>query len=379
MSVMTCPRCFYDIYYNIRVAKIIYTQPLGIQAHLYNRSFHSSCFLFDNLQYLFKLLGLIMFRKDHFFPPFRHLFLLRITQSRNLHDRIRQRIHIAARKTIPSLSIQHHFRHTIRSRRDTWLLHRQRLQQHIGQAFLARRRQRHQIAPFKHVKRLLGKVVQGRILLQSQLLNHAEQHLLVRALSHKQTIDIGQPPVRDQFLGCPEQHRVRLARLKRAYTAHHIRALHARIALLRLHCHVRGALELARVRAIIHVGDQLRRHPDILDDEILRVLCNRDHRGLLAQQSAVERLSVAGIRRASLRDQMRPQLGLGDTSRHKAHVLELAALLPHQRHAHLRRSEDIREPRYERVGIFRNRVRVICLHRGSCNRWQVLQQQRGRR
>lgn len=76
---------------------------------------------------------------------------------------------------------------------------------------------------------------------------------------------------------------------------------------------------------------------------------------------------VARIGRAGLCDQECLQPGVLDALPHKGHVLEVATLLPHERHAHLSGSELLREESLEVGRRLCNGLRVVLDDFGTLN------------
>mmetsp|Transcript_15684 Transcript_15684/g.38879 ORF Transcript_15684/g.38879 Transcript_15684/m.38879 type:complete len:267 (-) Transcript_15684:651-1451(-) len=246
----------------------------------------------DDLEDLLELLHLVVLGKDHLLARLGHRRLRLRAHAADLDDGVGERVHVARGEDVARLAVDDHLRHAVLVRGDAGLLHGQRLEQHVGQPLLARRWQRDDVAPLEDVEGLLGEVTQGDVRLDAQLRDEVGQHLLVGPFADEQAVDVGQPAVINELLGRLEQERLRLALLVRADAADNEGAVgrRARVALERLDGHLGCALELLGVRAVVDVGDVLRGHAHVLDDEVLGVLSDRDHAALVVrlQGSSVE-------------------------------------------------------------------------------------------
>ena len=218
------------------------------------------------------------------------------------------------------------------------------------------------------------------MLLDAELRDEAREHLLIRALTDEQAVDVRQPAIVDELLGGFEQQRLRLALLVRSDTADDEGVLRrrARVSLEALLGHLRRALELGRVRAVVDVGDNTRRDAHVLDDEVFCVLRDGDHAALvvLLQRPTVEVLLVRRIGRARLRDQKRLEARRLDALGHEGNILELASLLPNERHADLRRREQLGELGLEVARRLGDGLRVIRHHLGALDLLAILDDER---
>ena len=167
------------------------------------------------------------------------------------------------------------------------------------------------------------------------------------------------------------------------------------------------------MRAVVDVGDVLGGHSHVLHDEVLGVLRDRDHAALLVglprgrgrvrvrvrvrararararvwvrgrvrvlvglQRTAVEVRLVGRVGRTSLSDEEGPEPRRLDTVRHEGDVLEVAALLSHERYADVGSRKVLRELSLKVGRALGDRRRIVSVDGGAGYLLAVLDDER---
>mmetsp|Transcript_33384 Transcript_33384/g.80069 ORF Transcript_33384/g.80069 Transcript_33384/m.80069 type:complete len:367 (+) Transcript_33384:60-1160(+) len=338
--------------------------PLGCH-HLYgprNQLCSLCCLglLLDKVQDALEALHLVVALKNQLLAVLRHLGSAGLVQGGDLGNGVRAAVghglprglvlHLARVEAEARGAVHDHLRHAVDPRGHARLLHGQGLQQRIRQT-LQERGQRDAVAGLEHVERLLGEGVNGHRTGQIRVLGDGLLDVLLKfPLPDHQHVQIRHALGFQELLAGPQQHFLALDSHEAPDGAHYKLlgpVSHRRdgVSLLGLHGHFRGALELLRVRAVVDGPDQARADAEGVNDRLPRKL--RDgHRAALSrvqQGPAIKLLFVGRIESARLGDQKCSQASIFDALPHETHILVLPTNLPNQRHADVRRLQDLRK------------------------------------